>query len=183
MTTKVFIGTSLDGFIAGSDGNLDWLTVYAVPEVNAGYEEFIKTIDAVVIGRRTFETVLKFPEWPYGQPVFVLSTTMKRAPENVAGKAVVLSMGPRELLTHLSREGFKSLYVDGGKVIQAFLREDCIDELIIAKVPVLLGSGIPLFGTLPNVLQFRHVQTVAYTNGLVRSSYQRVNNAGEADAH
>ncbi len=173
MTTKVFIGTSLDGFIAGRDGNLDWLTAYAVPEVNAGYEEFIKTIDAVVIGRGTFETVLKFPEWPYSQPVFVLSTTMKRLPENVAGRATVLSMGPKGILSHLSQQGFKSLYVDGGKVIQAFLREDCIDELIIARVPVLLGNGIPLFGTLLSSMQFRHIRTVAYPNGLVRNHYER----------
>ncbi len=173
MTTKVFIGTSLDGFIAGTDGDLEWLTTFAVPEVNVGYEEFINKIDAVVIGRGTFETVLSFPEWPYKQPVFVLSTTMKRLPERLEGKATLLSMMPKKILTHLSDKGFASLYVDGGKVIQAFLRDDCIDELIIARVPVLLGSGIPLFGYMQNALQFRHIKTVSYANGLVRSYYER----------
>lgn len=173
MRTKVFIGTSLDGFIARNNGAIDWLVTFASPEVNAGYEEFTRDIDAVVIGRGTFETVLGFPSWPYERKVFVLSTTMKQLPEKVKGKAALVSMKPRELLAHLSGEGFSNVYVDGGKVIQNFLREDCIDELIISRVPVLLGSGIPLFGYLEDDLKFRHLDTRVYSSGLVRSHYER----------
>lgn len=173
MKTKVFIGTSLDGFIARNNGAIDWLVTFASPEVNAGYEEFIKDIDAVVIGRGTFDTVLGFPSWPYEGKVFVLSTTMKQLPEKVKGKATLVSMKPRELLAYLSREGFSNVYVDGGKVIQNFLHEDCIDELTISRVPVLLGSGIPLFGYLEDDLKFVHVDTRVYSNGLVRSRYER----------
>ncbi len=158
MKTRVLIGTSLDGFIARKNGDIDWLVPFADPEVNAGYEEFIKDIDAVVIGRGTFETVLSFPSWPYAQKVFVLSTTLKELPASVKGKATLVSMKPGELLPYLSREGFSNVYVDGGKVIQSFLREDCIDELIISRVPILLGSGIPLFGYLEDDLKFMHVE-------------------------
>jgi dihydrofolate reductase len=171
--TKVFIGTSLDGFIAGKDGDIDWLVTFASPEVNAAYEEFIKDIDAVVIGRGTFETVLSFPSWPYEQKVFVLSTTLKELPASVKGKATLVSMKPGALLAFLSREGCANVYVDGGKVIQDFLRADCIDELIISRVPILLGSGIPLFGHLEGDLTFEHSETRVYANGLVRSRYER----------
>jgi dihydrofolate reductase len=171
--TRVFIGTSLDGFIAGKNGDIDWLVAFASPEVNAGYEEFIKDIDAVVIGRGTFETVLSFPSWPYAQKVFVLSTTLKQVPDNVQSNATLVSMNPRELLAFLSREGYSNVYVDGGKVIQNFLHEDCIDELIISRVPILLGSGLPLFGYLEGEMKFKHLETRVYSNGLVRSRYER----------
>ncbi len=173
MRTKVFIGTSLDGFIARENGDIDWLVKFAVPEVNAGYEEFMKSIDAIVIGRGTFETVLTFPSWPYEQKVFVLSTTIKQLQDGVRDKATVLSMKPRELLTYLSAQGFSNVYVDGGKVIQDFLREDCIDELIITRTPTLIGSGIPLFGYLGSDLKLKHRGTHVYSNGLIRSHYER----------
>lgn len=130
-------------------------------------------IDAVVIGRGTFEKVLTFPSWPYEKKVFVLSTGIKQVPDMLRGKVTVLSMKPRELLNYLSSEGFSNIYVDGGKVVQGFLKEDCIDEMIITKVPVLIGSGIPLFGFLDNDLQFKHIRTDVYSNGLVKSRYER----------
>jgi dihydrofolate reductase len=173
MRTRAFIGTSLDGFIARTDGDIDWLVAFASPEVNATYEEFIKDIDAVVIGRGTFETVLTFPSWPYAQKVFVLSTTLKQLPDKVNGKATLVSMKPRELLAYLSRQGFSRVYVDGGSVIQGFLREDCIDELTITRAPIVLGSGIALFGQLDNDLKFKHLDTRVNSNGLVKSHYER----------
>lgn len=173
MKTIVYIGTSLDGFIARKDGDIDWLVRFEEP-VRDDYAEFISTIDAVVMGRGTFEKVLTFPSWPYEQKVFVLSTRLKQLPDHLKGKAAVLSMKPREVLAYLSSEGFSNIYVDGGKVIQGFLNEDCIDELIITKVPVLIGSGIPLFGGLDHDIQFEHVRTKAFSNGLVKSHYERI---------
>jgi dihydrofolate reductase len=176
MHTLVYIGTSLDGFIARKDGNIDWLTQFANDEAIHAYEEFMKRIDAIVIGKGTFEKVLTFPSWPYNKEVFVLSTSIKKVPDIVKEKITILSMEPVPLLSYLSGKGFSSIYVDGGKVIQSFLKEDLIDELIISKVPVLIGSGIPLFGYLNVDLQFRHIRTEAYSNGLVRSYYERKRN-------
>ncbi len=173
MKTIVYIGTSLDGFIARKDGDIDWLTQFANDEAIHAYEQFMSRIDAIVIGKGTFEKVLTFPSWPYEKKVFVLSTSIKQVPDIVREKVTILSMKPRELLSKLSSKGFSSIYVDGGKVIQRFLKEDLIDELIISKTPMLIGSGIPLFGYLDTDLQFKHMRTEVSTNGLVRSYYER----------
>src|ERR1043165_3361931 len=135
MRTTVYVGTSLDGFIARKDGDIDWLVKYQNKEVHDSYNEFIKRIDAMVIGRGTFEKVIEFPEWPYEKKVFVLSTTLKQIPEILVEKATLISMKPAALLGYLSEKGYSNIYIDGGKVIQSFLKEDLIDELIITKVP------------------------------------------------
>lgn len=173
MRTIVYIGTSLDGFIARTDGNLDWLTQFADEDAIHAYEEFMNRIDAIIIGRGTFEKILTFPSWPYEKKAFVLSASLKHLPDTLRGKATLLSMKPRELLNYLSGMGFSNVYVDGGKVIQSFLNEDLIDELIVSKVPVLIGNGIPLFGFLDTELQFKHARTEVQSNGLVRSYYKR----------
>src|SRR5215216_4072948 len=165
MKISVYIGTSLDDFIARKDGNIDWLVQFANDEAILAYQEFINRIDAIIIGRGTFEKVLCFPTWPYEREVFVLSTSIKQLPDVKREKVTVLSMKPRELLKHLSDKGFSSIYVDGGKVIQGFLKEDLVDELIISKVPIMIGSGIPLFSYLDNELQFEHVRTKVQSNG------------------
>jgi dihydrofolate reductase len=173
MKTIVYIGTSLDGFIAREDGDIDWLVQFANDEAIHAYEELISRIDAIVIGRGSFEKVLSFPAWPYEKKVFVLSTSIKQAPDIVKEKVTVLSMSPGDLLSYLSNKGFSNIYVDGGKVIQDFLKADLIDELIISKAPMLIGSGIPLFGYLNTDLQFNHIRTEVHSNGLVRSYYER----------
>ena len=173
MKTSVYIGTSIDGFIAKKDGNIDWLTQYANDDASHAYEEFMNGIDAIVIGRGTFEKILTFPSWPYEKKAFVLSTSLKQLPDPVKDKATLLSMKPKELLSYLSGMGFSSVYVDGGKVIQGFLKEDVIDDLIISRVPMLIGNGIPLFGFLSADLKFKHIRTEIQSNGLVRSYYIR----------
>ena len=173
MRTTVYVGTSLDGFIAREDGDIDWLVKYQNKEVHDSYHEFISRIDALVIGRGTFEKVLSFPEWPYEKKVFVLSTSLKQIPGTLAEKATLVAMKPVEMLSYLSDKGFSKIYVDGGKVIQSFLKEDLIDELIITRVPELIGTGIPLFGYLDNDLRFEHIKTNIYSDGLVKSRYER----------
>src|SRR5260221_12760868 len=173
METIVYIGTSLDGFIAKKDGSFDWLSQFSNDEAMDAYEEMLNRIDAIVIGRGTFETVLAFPDWPYTKKLFVLSNSIKQVPDAIKEKVTVPSMKPGELLSHLSGKGFSNIYVDGGKVIQEFLKEDLIDELIISKAPILIGNGIPLFGHLDSDLQFDHIRTVVQSNGLVRSYYER----------
>ena len=171
-SANVYIGASLDGFIARTDGGIDWLMKFADADAVEAYDEFMATIDVIVIGRGTYETVLGFPSWPYDKPVFVLSKTIRYLPENL-NDLTISSLEPAELLRHLSDKGFRAAYVDGGKVIQSFLAADLIDRLIIAKVPVVIGSGVPLFGFLDTDLAFEHLRTSTYTNGLVRSYYQR----------
>jgi dihydrofolate reductase len=173
MKTIVYIGTSLDGFIARTDGEFDWLSQFANEEAILAYKELINRIDAIVIGRGTFEKVLTFPSWPYEKKVFVLSTSITEAPAGIREKVTILSMDPGTLLSYLSSMGYSTIYIDGGKVIQAFLKEDLVNELIISKAPVLIGSGIPLFGYLNKDLEFKHLRTDVCSNGLVRSYYER----------
>ncbi|NML20710.1 dihydrofolate reductase family protein [Pseudoflavitalea sp. G-6-1-2] len=175
MKTFVYIGTSLDGFIAKQDGDVDWIVEYANDEVNQAYVEFSSQIDAIVMGRNTFEKVITFPEWYYKQHVYVLSNTLKEIPETLKDKASIVSMPPAELLKHLSDKGYKGLYIDGGKVIQSFLKENLIDELIVSIAPLLLGSGISLFGELGRELHFSHKRSVTFSNGLVTNYYIRKN--------
>ena len=173
LKTIVYIGTSLDGFIARKNGDIDWLTQFANDDAIRAYDEFMSRVDVIVIGRGTFEKVLTFPSWPYEKKVFVLSKSIKQVPDVVKDKIAVLSMEPKELLNYLSDKNFSAVYVDGGKVIQNFLKEDLIDELIISKAPVLIGNGIPLFDDLNSDLKFKHTHTQVSSNGLVRSYYER----------
>lgn len=170
MRTSVFIATSLDGFIARQDGALDWLP--ADGGEPHGYDEFIATVDAIVLGRKTFETVLTFDAWPYGtKPVVVLSTRPSglKAPDGVV--CDMMTGTPHEIVARLSARGMQHLYVDGGVTIQRFLEAGLIQRLIITRIPVLLGSGIPLFGPLPHDVRLEHVATRAYPSGLVQSEY------------
>jgi dihydrofolate reductase len=170
MKASVFIATSLDGFIARKDGALDWL-----PDDGGephGYEEFIATVDAIVIGRKTFETVLTFETWPYGtKPVIVLSSTpsVLQAPEGAV--CDFMSGSPSEILERLSARGLTHLYVDGGITIQRFLDAGLIQRLIITRIPVLLGDGIPLFGPLRQDIRLDHAWTRAFPSGMVQSEY------------
>jgi dihydrofolate reductase len=169
MKASVFIGTSLDGFIARVNGDLDFLPPGGGEP--HGYDEFMATVDALVIGRNTFETVLAFDTWPYGEkPVFVLSTrTLAPAPPG----AVVehMSGDPAEIVSQLAARGIQHIYLDGGITIQRFLQAGLIQRLIITRVPVLIGAGIPLFGALTRDIFLKHVATRQYPSGLVQSEY------------
>ena len=125
------------------------------------------------MGRGTFEKVLSFPSWPFDKKVYVLSSTIKQVPVELINKVSILSSKPSEVLNYLSQKGYSSLYIDGGKVIQEFLKEGLIDELIISKAPILIGSGIPLFGHLETDIHFKHIRTIVAGNGLVRSFYEK----------
>jgi dihydrofolate reductase len=167
---SVFIGTSVDGFIARINGSLDFLPPGGGEP--HGYAEFMETVDALVIGRKTFETVLAFDAWPYGdKPVFVLST-QPLAPAPLGAIVEHMSGDPAEIVSQLDARSIGHVYVDGGITIQRFLRAGLIQRLIITRVPVLIGDGIPLFGTLPHDVRLRHIATRHYPSGLVQSEYQ-----------
>ena len=170
MTVSVFIGTSVDGFIARPNGDLDFL-----PEGGGephGYNEFIASVDAVVLGRKSFEKVLTFKPWPYGDKrVVVLSSRPVDLSAAVGGVVEQMSGTPTEIVSQLAARGFHNLYVDGGVTIQRFLRAGLVQRLIITRVPVLIGDGIPLFSTLPRDIRLRHVATRHFPSGLVQSEY------------
>jgi dihydrofolate reductase len=166
---SVFVGTSLDGFIARADGSLDFLD--AGGSEPHGYDEFVASVDALVIGRKTYETVLGFGGWAYGQkPVFVLSNR-PIAPAPSGAVIERLSGAPADIVAQLAARGIKHIYVDGGVTIQRFLQAGLIDRLIITRVPVLIGAGLPLFGHLDRDITLRHVSTRQYAGGLVQSEY------------
>jgi dihydrofolate reductase len=175
MKGTVYIATSLDGFIAREDGGIDWLPGIEEAEggEDYGYEGFISSVDAIVMGRNTYELTSSFGSWPYGEmPVVVLSSRQVEIPDAIAGTVESMSASPQEVVQRLTERGFEHLYVDGGKTIQGFLSEGLIQRLIITRIPVLLGSGIPLFGPLPHDVRLRHVGTRQFENGLVQSEYE-----------
>ncbi|GGR97375.1 dihydrofolate reductase family protein [Deinococcus sedimenti] len=183
MTTfRVFIATSLDGFIARPDGRLDWLpgaTPDGVPMPageDHGFFAFMAGAEVVVMGRATFETVRAFRPWPYaGKRLIVLSRTLTAAdiPEDLRGEGVEVHPGPVEALAaDLRGQGVGGVYVDGGQTVQAFLRAGLIEELIVTRVPVLLGEGIPLFGPLGGDVWLEHLGSRAFPSGLVQDSYR-----------
>jgi len=171
MTVSVFIGTSVDGFIARRNGDLDFLP--AGGGEPHGYDEFMASVDALVIGRKTFETVLAFSAWPYGDKrVVVLSSRPVDLSAARGGVVEQMAGPPAEIISKLAAGGAHHLYVDGGITIQGFLRAGLVQRLIITRVPMLIGDGIPLFGTLPRDVRLHHVATQHYPSGLVKSEYQ-----------
>lgn len=174
MANIVYIATSLDGYIARKDGNIDWLMETPNPDnSDYGFSDFMKRVDALIMGRNTFELVLKFGQWPYTKPVFVLSETMKEIPEDLMEKAELIQGELSTIVGELKKRGFENLYIDGGKTIQSFLKQGMIDEIIITRIPIVLGSGIPLFKEMDLELRFEHVQTEILNRALVKSRYIR----------
>jgi len=171
MSVSVFIGTSVDGFIARPNGDLDFLPPGGGEP--HGYDEFMATVDALVIGRKTFETVLAFAAWPYGQKRVVVLSSRPVDFSTVRGGIVEQMAGPpAEIVSKLAASGAHHLYVDGGITIQQFLRAGLIERIIITRVPVLIGQGISLFGTLPRDIRLLHVATKHYPSGLVQTEYR-----------
>jgi len=175
MTNTVYIATSLDGYIADENGGLDWLHSIPNPEgSDFGFAEFMDRIDALVMGRNTFETVCGFGgDWPYPKPVFVVSSTLTEIPEAYQDKAQLISGTVREIMKQLSNQGYQNLYIDGGKTVQSFLQADLIDELIITQIPILLGTGIPLFGALEQPLKLGLKGSETLMDSLVKTHYIR----------
>ena len=191
--TSVYIATSLDGFIARPDGSLDWLDGSGDNETNDhpetqssgedyGFKDFMDRIDSMILGRTTFQQVLKFGEWPYaGKHVIVPSSTLspEEVPERLQPEVKIANGEPSELLSLLDIGGYKHAWIDGGKTIQRFLRAGLIDEITVSRIPVLIGAGIPLFGELVRDVDLEHAQTSCFDSGLVQSRYRVVRSSEE----
>jgi dihydrofolate reductase len=175
MANFIYVACSIDGFIAKPDGDINWLN--EIPNENNddyGYEEFMRRVDGLIMGRKTFEKVLEFdlPEWPYKKPVFVLSTTLKRIPEKLNGKVEILrETNLRAILSGLKLRNIHNVYVDGGKTIQSFLKENLIDEMIVTTISMLLGNGIPLFGATNIETKFKLAKTERINEYMVKNHY------------
>ncbi len=171
----VFIARSLDGYIAGKNGELDWL--HSVPNpygIDMGYGDLMKEVDAIVMGRTTYEVVLSFEgEWPYSKHVFVLSTTLKDVPQRLGDRVTILKGNPGEILEEVHNQGYHTLYIDGGRTIQDFMKAELIDELRITTIPILLGGGFPLFGDLNKPLHFNHIKSEVFLDQVVQDWYQK----------
>ena len=170
----VYIATSLDGFIAREDGAIDWLMKQNTEGEDYGYDAFTATVDGLVMGRGSYEAVAAFEAWPYEKPVIVMSKSLspEDIPDRLRDKVSLSRETPEALMQRLEAEHWRAAYIDGGLVVQSFLRAGLIDEINLTRIPVLLGSGRPLFGPLNGDIDLVHVSTKSYKSGLVHSHYQ-----------
>ncbi|MCB9496397.1 MAG: dihydrofolate reductase [Fibrobacteria bacterium] len=171
-----FLALSLDGFIARKDGGLDWLPTENVPGEDLGFESFLSGVDVLLMGRRTFQTVLGFGQWPYGAlPARIVTSSMESRdiPTWIPGNVELTRKSPVDVLTDLGREGFDSVYADGGLLVRSLLVAGRLDDLVLTRIPILLGDGIPLFGPLDQDIPLAHVETRSFPSGLVQSKYSR----------
>lgn len=178
MKSSVYIAVSLDGYIAREDGAVDWLEGLESPgeDEDYGYHAFMESVDRLVMGRGSYDKVASFAEWPYGEQRVVVLTNRPFDPP--VETVEIMSGTPAEVVAQLAADGAEHLYVDGGVTITAFLEAGMIDELIITRLPVLLGSGLPLFGRISREIALRHVDTQSYRNGLTQSCYLVLNSTG-----
>jgi dihydrofolate reductase len=170
----VFIATSLDGFIARNNGDIDWLLQRDDSCEDHGYEAFIENIDVILMGRGTYEAIRDVRPWLYTRPVLVLSGSHKdqQVPAELTGNVRFSDRSPEQAMAMLEADGCRRVYVDGGLVIQSFLRAGLISDMVITRVPVLLGTGRSLFGGIPADIPLVHEHTRAFASGLVQSRYR-----------
>ncbi len=169
---SVYIATSLDGFIARKNGDIDWLPPGNEGSEDFGYAEFMSTIDHIVMGRNTFEKALTFGGWPYDKKVSVLTSRDLTLTPDLADKVEALHLSPLELVHELERRGAKSIYLDGGVTIQHFLREGLVNEMTITTIPILIGKGLPLFGALNKDVKLELAKSESFKNGFVQNRYK-----------
>ena len=171
-TAHVFIATSLDGYIARPDGDIDWLLARDDASEDHGYTTFIADKRAIVMGRGTYEKALSFDGWPYAQPVVVLTRTLTQVPQALRGRVRFSDQAPSALMQEFAQQGIDRVYVDGGQVVQAFLRAGLVTDMVLTVVPVLIGAGKPLFGALTGDVSLALTGSRHFASGLVQSTYR-----------
>lgn len=174
ITGHVFIATSLDGFIARPDGDIGWLLERDDPAEDHGYTDFIADKGAIVMGRGSYEKVITMGEWAYDRPVLVLSRQLAGTPvpDALQGRVRFSGATPLDAMAQLEAEGVQRVYVDGGQLVQSFLREGLIADMVVTTVPVLIGAGRPLFGALSRDVSLVLESSRHFPSGLVQSSYR-----------
>ena len=178
MTTgHVFIATTLDGFVARSDHQIDWLTKQDTKGEGHGFIEFMESVDGLVMGRGSFLNLLSFEEeWPYAKPVVVLSKSLSASdvPANLAGRVEISSLDPVALMKKLGEDGWSRVYVDGGLVIQSFIRLGLVEDMVLTTVPILIGDGLRLFGVIDRDIDLELLASKSFASGFVQSHYRLV---------
>jgi dihydrofolate reductase len=166
---RVFIACSLDGFIAGAEDDLSWLPE-PDPNEDYGYAAFIAETGAILMGRGTYDVAAGFPEWPYGDTPVYVATSRPLEPVAKTVKAVKGTPG-KMLATARRKAGDDDVYLDGGALIRSFLDAGLVDDLVVTLVPVILGSGAPLFaGTAARQALVPH-ETRIFPSGLTQLRY------------
>lgn len=151
----------------------------ATKEEDHGFDAFMASVDGLVMGRGSFEKVLTFEDWPYTKPVIVMSRTLaeQSVPDEIADKVRLTQLNPPDVMQMLADQGWTRAYVDGGQVIQSFLRHGLIVDMTLTHIPILIGDGLPLFGTLDHDIDLEHIETRTFPSGLVTSRYRVMDNA------
>ncbi len=172
-TAHVFIATSLDGYIARRNGDIEWLETVDTGTEDHGYEAFIAQMDGLIMGRGSYEKVRSFGQWPYSVPVVVLSSQLEATPvpDDLEGKVSFWNYPPEDCMARAAELGWRRVYVDGGKVIQSFLRAGQVADMIVTRLPVLLGEGLLLFGPTDKDIWLKHESTRSFPSGLTQSKY------------
>ena len=170
ITGHVFIATSLDGFVARKDHQIDWLIKQKTSGEDYGYDDFMKSVDGIVMGSGSYKTVLTFGDWPYKKPVVIMSKTLVQSdiPEELKDKVNLTDLDPPELMESLQKDGWSCAYIDGGKVVQSFIRYGLIEDFILTTVPILIGSGIRLFGEINSDIDLSLIDSKPLKSGLVQ---------------
>jgi dihydrofolate reductase len=168
------IATSLDGFIARRDHQIDWLTKQDTEGDDLGFEAFMASVDGIVMGRGSYENVLTFGEWPYKKPVIVMSKRLSDddIPKRLQGRIRMVDLGPAEMIKSLAAEGWSRAYVDGGKIVQSFIRCGLIEDLVLTTIPILLGDGLRLFGEIGGDIDLELIDSKSFGSGLVQTHYR-----------
>lgn len=166
----VFLGLSVDGFIARPDGDLDWLTSRGEAAGDAGFTPFVRSVDALLMGRGTYDAIAGMGDWPYlGRPVHVLSRTLQ---DGADARVTAVHRSLDDAVAALVAAGHRRVYVDGGRTVRAFLAAGLVTELTLSRVPVLIGAGPSLFGPLPGDVDLEHVRTEVLGGGMVQTTYR-----------
>ena len=166
---SVYIAISIDGYIARSDGNLDWLDRVGGFDEDYGFQTLLDSIDAVILGRKTYEAAATVPDWPYkGKRIVILSNTLKTVREG----AEIFRGDITQLLSQLNSDGIKHIWIDGGLTISKFLNLQMVDSMTLSVIPVILGAGIPLYHAIDKELSCSLVSSQSYPSGLVQLKYE-----------
>ncbi len=170
----VFMATSLDGFVARRDHSLDWLMKQNTEGEDQGYNDFIAGVDGIIMGRGSFQNVLTFDQWPYEKLVIVMSKSLTQddVPKDLSGKVRVTTLEPKELMELLEAEGWKHAYVDGGKIVQSFIKAGLIEDITVTIIPILIGDGLRLFGEINGDIDLSLLESRSFQSGLVQNHYR-----------
>lgn len=175
MTTgHVFMATSLDGFVARKNHSLGWLNRVDTGDDDLGYEGFIAKMDGLIMGSGSFRTALSFEAWPYSIPVVVMSHSLTESdiPESLKGKVTMTRKPPKALMESLHQDGWKRAYVDGGKIVQSFVRDGLVSDMVVTLIPILIGEGLALFGAVKSDIQLTLLSSQSFDCGLVQNKYR-----------